>query len=558
MKTFVALNYSCNDNCISCPVKTLNLKDPSYDNIIKEIEDISKISNHIEFNGGEPTIRKDFFKIINYVNNKNFEHVSLLTNSQLFFYNDFAKKISNIKNLKIITTLYGHNEQLHDSISQNPGSFNKKIKGIKNLIDNNVKLELRILLHKMNYLNFNEMVNFITQNFQSNNFLTINILNPKLTHNALDNKENVSIKLSKLSNFLENPIKILTNSGFNVNLFHFPHCMLPKNLWSFSAGITTSISELYFSEFCIDCLMKSNCAGIWKSYHDIYGENELKQIKKSTDNYHIKLYYNQEQFSNVKFFYELFRINNIDIVNYNFYGKNYLLENECGSIKSKNIGITFKELSNRLDFTDSIDKKSIKEFLALKTAEILSQIHKIEDNTHSNHDEIVKNLFNSIKNKLNSMKTMSIHIKKFIDENIGSLNDFNSVIIHGDLHYDNLIIDYTQNNNDLNFIDNFSNKNIRSIDLDECSFFDANYDLARTQFFVDSENDAKMIETNYNNMMELNQDFSKKRLLYQMSFIMNDISLDKIPGNLIDYIENKISSEGYLLRCEILKEINGQ
>ena len=61
--TFVNLNYKCNNNCISCIREEHNkiTPDPKLEDIKKIIDLILSYSDHIEFNGGEPTLRKDIF-----------------------------------------------------------------------------------------------------------------------------------------------------------------------------------------------------------------------------------------------------------------------------------------------------------------------------------------------------------------------------------------------------------------------------------------------------------------------------------------------------------------
>jgi hypothetical protein len=53
---------------------------------------------------------------------------------QDFFYEKFLIYYSNIKNLKIITELYGSTKKLHDYITNTKNSFQETFKGIKNLI----------------------------------------------------------------------------------------------------------------------------------------------------------------------------------------------------------------------------------------------------------------------------------------------------------------------------------------------------------------------------------------------------------------------------------------
>ncbi len=279
-KTFVPVIYDCNDNCISCPVpRRKNKENPTFKDILREVNDILKISKHIELNGGEPTLRKDLLRILEYISQKNPEEVGLLTNSQSFYYKDFAKKISKIPHLKIVTTLYGPNAKIHDSITRTPNSFRYKIRGIKNLIKNNVPLEIRILLHRLNYSYFDQIADFLINNFDSKDFVKVIIMNPKLTEQAKKNERLVAIKLTELAKVLENPIKRLIKNGYKVELYHFPNCVLPSSLFGLSKGLTVENSEVTFLKKCKDCAYKKKCSGVWGSYLRIFGGDEFRPIE---------------------------------------------------------------------------------------------------------------------------------------------------------------------------------------------------------------------------------------------------------------------------------------
>ncbi|MBW2977571.1 radical SAM protein [Candidatus Woesearchaeota archaeon] len=279
-RTFSPIIYDCNDNCISCPVsRRKNRINPNFDDVKEEIDEILQHSSHIEFNGGEPTLRKDLLKVLKYTESKNPTEISLLTNVQAFCYRKYTEKIAKIKNLKIITTLYGHNSKIHDAITRTPMSFKHKITGIKNLIKYNIPIELRILLHKMNYKYFNKIAEFIINNFNKNAFNKIVIMNPRLTAQAEKYKKAVAEKLTKISTVLNTPIQKLIKKGHNVEIYHFPHCVLPKSLWKYSRGVTSNKIEVVFTKECKNCLKKQTCSKIWKSYLDIFGSKEFKPIK---------------------------------------------------------------------------------------------------------------------------------------------------------------------------------------------------------------------------------------------------------------------------------------
>jgi len=273
MRTYTPLTYDCNDNCISCPVpRKKERKNPSLKEIYIEIDKIKKYSEHIELNGGEPTLNKDLLKILNYIKNKNFKETSLLSNCQTFYNENNVKKILKVPNLKIITTLYGHNKNLQDSITRNPGSFERKIKGIENLIKYKIPIELRILLQKKNYNEINEIIKFTNQ-YKLNKII---ILNPKLTACALKNIEYVGEKISIISKKLSYAIKLSNNK--NIELYHFPHCILPHELWQYSKGQTSIKGEICFIEECNGCSKQKVCSGIWCSYLNKFGKDEFKKI----------------------------------------------------------------------------------------------------------------------------------------------------------------------------------------------------------------------------------------------------------------------------------------
>jgi len=291
--TNVPVIYDCNDNCISCPVpRRGNRINPSFEKITENIDQILSYSKHISFNGGEPTIRKDLFQILEYAQKKGASEIALLTNSEALYNEKLVKKLARIKGLKIVTTIYGGSSLIHNAITRTPNSFEYKIRGLKNLVNYHIPIELRILLHKMNYKHFNEMAKFIIDNFKPNNFGSIIIMNPKLTERACEYQKVVAEKLTNISQVLEKPIEILLKKGFKVGLYHFPHCILPNKLWGLSRGITADEAEVIFAPNCANCIKKQECSRIWKSYIDIFGDAEFKSINKKL---------NLEEFKKLKF-----------------------------------------------------------------------------------------------------------------------------------------------------------------------------------------------------------------------------------------------------------------
>jgi pyruvate-formate lyase-activating enzyme len=266
-RDFIPLTFDCNDNCISCPVPRKGKREnPSLENIKKEIAEIVANYPMIVFNGGEPTLRKDLLEILKYTEKCGAKDIRLLTNAEAFYYPLFAKRVAKIRGLRIITTIYGNNSKIHDSITRNTGSFGHKITGLKNLIKNKARIDLRVLIHKMNYMQLENIAKFIIGNFNPDDFEHVIIMNPMLICEAGKNKDSVMEKVSTLASVIRQPVEMLNDKGFDVQLYHFPHCILPYDLRRFSRGLTAGEGSIIFPSFCNSCIKKGECSGIWRSY----------------------------------------------------------------------------------------------------------------------------------------------------------------------------------------------------------------------------------------------------------------------------------------------------
>jgi MoaA/NifB/PqqE/SkfB family radical SAM enzyme/precorrin-6B methylase 2 len=266
-------------------MESMNSKlEKSIERIKEEIDNIIENLNHIELNGGEPTLNKNLFKILEYIERKNKDiEIALITNARMFSIPSFAKKLKdlNLKRFKIDTTLYGADSKLHDAITRTPNSFNQQIRGIKNLINHGIKIELRIVINKINYKALKEISEFIIKNFRKEDILSVTFISIKYFGEAYKNRNIVGIRIFEIVPYLEKAVDILLKNNFKVNLFHFPHCILKEEYRKLSFGITAESEEIVFMKQCALCKEKENCSGIWKSYFEIFGENEFKSIERN-------------------------------------------------------------------------------------------------------------------------------------------------------------------------------------------------------------------------------------------------------------------------------------
>ena len=277
------LTFKCNDNCISCINNTeviSKIPDPPLEQIKRVIDSIDPENDYFGVGGGEPTLRKEFFQILEYARKRHPNlYIFITTNGRMFSYKKFAKKLADLKlgNFRVAVALYGHNSKIHESITRTKGSFEQTVRGIKNLLYFGIRTEVRTIINRINYKYMEEIAEFAVKEFPTlDRFIFINM---KITGNAYINRDKVLVKISKVIPYVEKAVKILRKVKIQTRLYHFPLCIIPKHLWDLAKGVTKAeINELTFVEECKKCKMKKECPMIWKSYVALVGDKEFKAI----------------------------------------------------------------------------------------------------------------------------------------------------------------------------------------------------------------------------------------------------------------------------------------
>lgn len=157
------LTYLCNLDCKHCynPThhKSLELSTQKIKFITKEIKDVG--FEEIHFNGGEPLLRKDIYKILNYSSDLSLKTL-LETNAVLL---TDPRKITG-ENLIVRASIDGP-EKIHNKIRKNKSKGNVYRTALKNLIkakEYGIKIQVTCSVNKINYNSLYKMVEDLYQN----------------------------------------------------------------------------------------------------------------------------------------------------------------------------------------------------------------------------------------------------------------------------------------------------------------------------------------------------------------------------------------------------------
>jgi len=153
---------TCNLRCVHCYTDSDNQKyagELTTEEGLRLIDELADFSiPSLLFSGGEPLMRQDLFKLIEYAAKKNVRPV-ISTNGTLID-KDTARDIKNAGVVYVGISLDGM-EEINDSFRGVEGAYKKAMKGFENCRNADQRVGLRLTLTKRNYQDLHRIFDFI-------------------------------------------------------------------------------------------------------------------------------------------------------------------------------------------------------------------------------------------------------------------------------------------------------------------------------------------------------------------------------------------------------------
>lgn len=300
----IKTGYSCNNDCYHCVIadkrRDLLKENKEVDRNTPEvrqhiIEASEQKANTIVLTGGEVTIRRDFFDLIELASSKGL-NIIVQTNGRMFYYEEYAKRIASYKNVNITIALHSPKPEVHDWITGSKNSFKQTTQGIKNLkkFDMGNRVGGKIVMSKKNYEDLPELINLCA----NLGLESVNIAFPHAMGNARLNFHDCVPKYTDIESYVKETIEKSLKLGMHIDFEAIPLCFL--------SGYETFASEFRMPEHtemrdlthidknysktrktqakvkgsqCKECSLNLICEGCWDDYAEVYGTEEFKPIK---------------------------------------------------------------------------------------------------------------------------------------------------------------------------------------------------------------------------------------------------------------------------------------
>ena len=263
----------CNNKCLMCSQPPLKRDDINefIERNLQIIESAPLELQDIGITGGEPTLLRDkLFILIEKIRERlpNVQ-VHILSNGRAFKNRSYTKQLAEIGGERLLLGIPLHSDYIHDHdyIAQAEGSYNETMRGLYNLAESCIDIELRIVINKINYTRLPQLSSFIYKNLPFVRY--ISFMGLEDTGYTIKNHNKVWIEPQEYQSQLEKAVLHLATSGMNVSIFNLPHCCLRDSLHEFARKSISDWKVKYLS-CCNECRVKDNCCGLFATSKSDY------------------------------------------------------------------------------------------------------------------------------------------------------------------------------------------------------------------------------------------------------------------------------------------------
>jgi MoaA/NifB/PqqE/SkfB family radical SAM enzyme len=224
--------------------------------------------DNVAFYGGEPTMRDDLLEIIRAARGRRYRRIKLLTNGRTLSDFQFLRQMINEGCYLFEIKLWGSNPELHDHLTQAPGSFMETVRGLENLggFAENRFVCMRIPVCTENYQDIENSV-ATSLNFGVNRII-LSVQDDKMSFLSILPHIKNAINIS-----IFNRIWILTEG--------MPFCAM--------SGLEQHMGEIYYGwktygrifkqhEYCAGCAYEKLCMGTDERYLERFGNKEFTPV----------------------------------------------------------------------------------------------------------------------------------------------------------------------------------------------------------------------------------------------------------------------------------------
>jgi His-Xaa-Ser system radical SAM maturase HxsC len=257
----------CNSNCLMCsqPPKDKDDVEALTERNLELIRLIAPHPPYLTITGGEPTLLGDhLFKLITKLKLSMPEtELHILTNGRTFAWPEFARRFAELEHPKISLgiPLYSDFAGAHDYVVQAKGAFDQTVAGLHQAARNGIRVEVRVVLHKLTIPRLTKLVEYIYRNLTFVEHIAL--MGLEYTGYTPRNIEELWIDPYDYQDELEEAVEYLAVRNMTVSIYNHQLCVLRSSLWKYARKSISDWKTLYLPE-CETCSALPACGGLFQ------------------------------------------------------------------------------------------------------------------------------------------------------------------------------------------------------------------------------------------------------------------------------------------------------
>lgn len=295
-KAILKVGYRCNNNCLFCHSAPHRGRDASTQQLIKKIELARRLgAETLVLSGGEPTIRDDFFRLLNVIE-RNQMSAGLVSNGRMLAYPDFRERLTRYSLQFVQVSLCGPDAATNDAVTRSR-SFSQTLSAIHGFAGRVPELTVNVVVTLPVIARLSEILAILPSPDRFR--LKFSFVEPE--GNALDEFSGVVPRISQAAFAVRRVLeKARQLPGWRVAWDGFPLCLMPdfeQNEAALREDGFFVMSEAFEKEWhpiddrhrthatiCLECSLRRKCRGVFREYLERRGSQELRPILRASPN----------------------------------------------------------------------------------------------------------------------------------------------------------------------------------------------------------------------------------------------------------------------------------
>lgn len=274
------LTERCNHYCLMCSQPPRDVRDDwIVADIMAAIPLIDRATPEILFTGGEPTfLGPRLVELVRQAKSYLPESaVHILTNGRSFKEVEYAGQFAEVSHHDLMfgIPIYSDQPDRHDYVVQADGAFDETIRGIMNLKRRNLRVEIRVVIHKQTYERLPQLARFIARNLTFVDQVVF--MGLEMTGFTRANLEQLWIDPIEYQPQLLEAVQFLADSRIHTSVYNHQLCITDRALWDYARQSISDWKNEYMPE-CEGCNMMASCGGFFSSAKLKYSAH-IKAIK---------------------------------------------------------------------------------------------------------------------------------------------------------------------------------------------------------------------------------------------------------------------------------------